>query len=712
VATDHSRAAAADNLFRLAWQSRWIIVITVVVTLVAGFAYIRRSTPVFRSTSKLYVSEYHSIPELQARVPQRYNLYTQAALVRSIRILAAALDGMDTRSMATFGKTDNPIALLERRLKVSVGNRDDIISVSIGSPSPTEAAEIVNAVVSAFVADHDENKRKTSADVLEGLRKERDKTKSELAAKRLALADLKKANELLALETDGGSVVTLELQSLSRALDEMRISRIRAEAFYEGVKQRASDPAGLRQYILSPETPAMYDVLASRETSLRQTLFELQLKREDLISDGLTAKHPEVLAVDEKMKKTQAQCEELDAEYVRTQLDSAEQRCLDARENEQRIAELLAEKRKQASELNEYLVEYQLLLAEEQELAAYQRDIEQQIREIDRREDLAIEPMKIRVMELARPADYPSEPKKGRIMAAALVVGLLLGGSLAVLRDMLDQTLRSADEISSALGLPVLGVIPAMSRRQQIPMRGQKVRLQPDSQEAEAFRTVRTAIFFGAPAGNAKTILVTSPASGDGKSTVASNLAIAMAQAGQRTLLLDADFRKPVQHTVFGVNHHGRGLMGVLTGKMKVGEAMQPTEVKHLSLLTRGFDTNNPAEILNSRMFAKLLERLGEAFDRVIVDAPPVTVVTDAQILGAISDVTLLVLRADKSTRKVSLQAIDALNGVGARLLGTIVNDVRHGDGRYGYYGRYGVYSYEHQGSGGNDAVPAKQCDR
>ncbi|UCD49584.1 MAG: CpsD/CapB family tyrosine-protein kinase, partial [Phycisphaerales bacterium] len=200
----------------------------------------------------------------------------------------------------------------------------------------------------------------------------------------------------------------------------------------------------------------------------------------------------------------------------------------------------------------------------------------------------------------------------------------------------------------------------------------------------------RTAIFFGTPKERARTILVTSPAQGDGKSTLASNLAIAMAQAGQRTILLDADFRRPVQHTIFEIEPDENGLSAVLAGRQKLAHAIQHTQVAGLEVIPAGLRVPNPAEILNSPRFGILLDRLSGTYDRIIVDAPPVTVVTDAQIIGAICGITVLVLRADKSTKKIGERAIDALHRVGANLIGAVVNDVRRNGDRYGYYGHYG----------------------
>jgi capsular exopolysaccharide synthesis family protein len=251
------------------------------------------------------------------------------------------------------------------------------------------------------------------------------------------------------------------------------------------------------------------------------------------------------------------------------------------------------------------------------------------------------------------------------------------------------------------LGLSVLGSVPAMSRRQKIQTRGRRVFLQPDSHEAEAFRTIRTAIFFGAPKDNVRTFLITSPAAGDGKSTLVSNLGIAMASAGQKTLVLDADLRRPTQHVIFETDHVDRCLDSVLKGRISLRMAIKDTEVKGLSLLSCGQGFSNPAEILNSPQFTKLLEHLSRAYDRILIDAPPVTVVTDAQILGALCDRTILVVKADNTTRRMAQRAVNALRSVNAQLLGVVVNSVGGSDGYYGYYRRYGrLYGSGSNGEG------------
>ena len=162
-----------------------------------------------------------------------------------------------------------------------------------------------------------------------------------------------------------------------------------------------------------------------------------------------------------------------------------------------------------------------------------------------------------------------------------------------------------------------------------------------------------------------------------------------MAQAGQKTLILDADFGKSMQQKIFEVNHHDVGLSTTLAGITTSGAAIQSTGVKGLELLPSGPEVPNPSEMLNSDSFTQLLEILSDRYDRVIIDSPAVVPITDTRTLALICDITILVVRVDKVTRKKSRQARDGLISAGARILGVVVNDVPK-KGRHGYYDAYG----------------------
>ena len=693
-----ARAAgpSADSLLTVMWRSRWAMLLCLVLALVAGFVYIQTVTPIFTSTSKLYL-DYGSIQISQPYEPGRpprtdKYLYTQAELLKSRRILAAALKTLYPQRMRTFADLDViPVAHLHRTVTVDVGKKDEIISVSFDSVDPVEASEIVNRIVEAYTTSRSEQEQRDSAQVLRILQADMTRTNEELKQRLSQLEQFQTHEMPLSRGSEqGGSVIMQQCLDLQAAHTQATFAAVEAESFYEGVRTLAENPAALRQYLQTKGIVGVYSSASAiaERASLENQLTDLDINRQKLL-ETVTPDHPSVSAIEIEVNGIETKLGALDREFVEAALAAAEQQYNEAKHYEEQVAQQHSQQEEQVALLSQELAQYQRLRSEVNRLSAYSETLDEQVREIRKIVGEDVGQLRMEVLEPALRAERPSKPQRARVMAMALVLGLLSGGGIAVARDWFDQTLRSADEISAALGLPVLGLVPAMSRREKADARGRKVLLQPESHEAEAFRTVRTAIFFGAPKDRTRTMLVTSPAAAEGKSTLVSNLGIAIACAGQKTLILDADFRKPTQHTIFGMDHQERSLSGVLSGKKKLGEAIQRTPVKGLSLLACGYSISNPAEFLNSQRFAKLLECLARAYDRVLVDAPPVTVVTDAQILGALCDVTVLVLKADKSTRKVAQQAIDALHSVGAHLLGVVVNEVHKSGGRYGYYGRY-----------------------
>jgi capsular exopolysaccharide synthesis family protein len=359
-----------------------------------------------------------------------------------------------------------------------------------------------------------------------------------------------------------------------------------------------------------------------------------------------------------------------------------------ARRKYQEVERLYRQSVEKHGAINTQQAEFQRLDTDLKYKEGLSKQLEERLRVVEMNADAEQRYNMVTVLEPAVQPGEPSSPRRYRTIAIALAAGLLLGASLALLRDRMDGRMRSVEEIQTMIGLPVLGVVPQMSGRRTAVARAMTVHLDPRSVVAEAYRTVRTAVYFGAGSSNCKTILVTSPEPGDGKTTSASNLAIAIAQTGRSVLLLDADFRKPTQHKNLDVND-SVGLSSVLAGRESLPRAIQHTGVDGLDILPCGPIPANPSEILNSREFGELVDSFAQKYDHIIFDSPPVNAVTDARILGAVCDATILVLRADKSTRKSGEHARNALMAVGARVLGVIVNDAPHRKGYEVYGGSY-----------------------
>jgi polysaccharide biosynthesis transport protein len=325
-------------------------------------------------------------------------------------------------------------------------------------------------------------------------------------------------------------------------------------------------------------------------------------------------------------------------------------------------------------------------------LAGLADQIDNRMREVALTQDNGSAPS-ITVLEPPSVSRIPTRPYTSRTLALAVLAGLVVGCGIACVRDWYDYRLRSADEVKSTLGITVLGLVPHVGDENSPIARGQKIHIDPQSEAAEAYRSLRTAIYFGSKDERTRTICVTSPERGDGKTTLASNLAISMAQAGRRVLLVDADLRAPMQDLIFGIN--GRvGLATVLQNKETLSKAIRHTGIEFLDLLPAGVAARNPSELLNSQRFIDLLEELSDKYDHVVIDTTPLLAVTDARIVAASADTTLLVLRAGKSNRKLSELSVDGLMGVGAKLMGAVVNDIKRNSYRsHDSYGRYGYGS-------------------
>ncbi len=471
--------------------------------------------------------------------------------------------------------------------------------------------------------------------------------------------------------------------------DQLEQTKSTASKVMEILKQeRAAHEANLKKL-----ESAMYEYKKQNPTLTEQTnVGNIIIQKLAKLNEELT--QAQILTMYARVEFAQTNAKRM----AQMKLETAEK-------NERQLQEAYNAQQQEALKLNVVQTEYDKLVAQVDRsrkmidaLASRQNEVEVNDKSGG---------MNIRILQPAFASQKPSKPQPVMVLAIALSLGLMLGTGAAYLRDTTDHRLNSAEEIGAVLGLPVLGLIPSMPGRQTAVTRGQKVHLDSMSDVAEAFRTLRTVVYFSAPSDQAKTFLITSPSPGEGKSTTASGLAIAMAKAGRRTLLVDTDLRKPTLHRIFETDNEV-GVSSVIAGKAPLELAVRHTAVEGLDILPCGPLPLNPSELLNSQAFGDLLEKLSATYDNVLLDSPPVLAVTDARILGAVCDLTIVVVRAGVATRRVSEHACQAMLNVGARVLGVVVNDVAPRD--RSYYGanyRYGNYGYD-----GNSSYGAMKSSR
>ncbi len=302
------------------------------------------------------------------------------------------------------------------------------------------------------------------------------------------------------------------------------------------------------------------------------------------------------------------------------------------------------------------------------------------------------------LVEPAIPPSHPIRPKVMQNTLLAAIVGGMLAVGLIFLLDALDNTIKGPDDVARHLGLPTLGAIAHV--KGQNGNRKPVTITKPRSPVAESYRALRTNIQFASVDRPINTLLVTSVGPAEGKTTVASNLGVALAQGGNNVILLDTDLRKPQIHQRLGVSNR-KGLTSLfMRSNIHLDGAMQTTDVKNLHLITSGNLPPNPAELLGSERMMQILDQLKNRADVVILDTPPVLVVTDSVVLGKQVDGVLLVIKAGSTKIAAAQQTVNQLRRLNVNILGVVLNDIPTRGARYYYANSYYVYQSYYELSG------------
>lgn len=311
---------------------------------------------------------------------------------------------------------------------------------------------------------------------------------------------------------------------------------------------------------------------------------------------------------------------------------------------------------------------------------------------------------------IAPPAAAPTRPQLAFILALAVFAGCALGGGAAFVADLLDPRVRTPNEVRVIFDAPLLAILPQLPRDRLLGANDLAMLCHraPRSFLAEAFRSARTSFEFLRRNRDVQVLLVSSPNPGDGKTTSVSNLAISLAHAGRRVLLIDGDLRKPSLHAIYNLDRD-RGLTHVLRDGLPVTEVIQPTAVANLDLITSGPYVSNPAEQLASERFGALLGELRARYDIVLIDSSPLLVVTDPSVISAVADAMLLVVRIEDARRQDAERTTDLLRTLGTPVLGAVINGVSRRQIGYGYGQPYGTDAG--RAVTAIDAIPADSLD-
>ena len=711
-------------------RKNWVIpVISLLVCLAAGSFYNAKQTRIFEAITTVQMDPQPLMPlgnqqGNKETGPESYwsnqeYFSTQYQILTSRKVAAGVVRRLglnrDPRFVAMappsakLAPVDVPVdvaaEILRGRLNVKPVGDSRLARVVYRDADQDRAQRVVGAVVDVYVDQNLETTLSSASARAEWLDTQLVKLKTDLEAQEMDLHDFKKRNNLLSVSFDDQSnMLRAEIQQLNSTLTELKAKQ-------EGVSARLTV---LRN--INPDDPALIpqsELLGSGALApLRASYIQAKKDLERLQSLGKGENHPETTAALGNVKSSrQALLTELDNIKAGVTAD------LDAVHRELGgVTELYQAAKSQAMELNLNEVKYARLRRSKDNTehvfgVVLERSTESGLSKL-------MPFNNVRVLDRPLRPGAPVLPRTGTNLAVGVVLGLMLGLLGAVGRELLDRTVRDAQDVERVTGLPSLGSLPDVSSRSareaiyygshggKAAPRGREkgtgvqpaellvpellIHDHPKSGAAEAARAVRTNLLFMSPDQPYKSLLVTSGGPADGKTMVACSIAIAMSQAGQRVCLVDCDLRRSRIHTVFG--RSGReGVTTVLLDPSRLDRVISETTVPNLSVLGAGPTPPNPADLVQSESFVRLLEALSARFDRIVVDSPPVCVVTDAVVLSTRLDATVLVVRARRTRREMARQALRALKDVGGHPVGFVLNAVtRHAEQyAYSYYHPY-----------------------
>jgi polysaccharide biosynthesis transport protein len=443
--------------------------------------------------------------------------------------------------------------------------------------------------------------------------------------------------------------------------------------------------------------------------------------RRDTASNSFGPKHKSVQAIDDEIERLNKKLEELNAASEKSRQELQDELNIasgGARTMEERLsaamgalvetrqalnvemrklAEREAVSKKQSTELQTQLAQVEVLQREMESFEETSEELAKYFQSLQIGSDYNRKKMQI----LDEPnLGYPSGPSRLKFLGIGGLIGMSLFFGLAYLFELADRSYRSPDEILKSLNVPVLGHIPIFEADRR-DLRDQNIDAsvvtlhKPQSNTSECYRGIRTSLFFANKKHSTRVIQVTSPLPGDGKSTLASNMAVSLAQSGRSVLMVDCDLRRPRAAKIFGVADDF-GITSCLLGTSTLQEAIKPTSIEGLSVLASGPRVANPSELLVSPEFENLLIQLRNDFEFVVIDTPPVLSVSDPASVAPLVDAVILTMRLRRNSKPIAEQAKNILDSVDARIVGITINGVDQ-KSNYGY----GGYRYDNSGLAG-----------
>ncbi|WIG95068.1 polysaccharide biosynthesis tyrosine autokinase [Myxococcus sp. SDU36] len=696
---------------RAVWRRKWVVLGVAVVVLALTAAHTLRQPKVYSASASLIIDVMAprfldgEVKEVMGEERSNYwfnkEYYaTQSQIITSRAVAGRVVDKLGLSTDADFlglaHVTDektrlqamqgaDAVALLQSRIRVIPARDSRVMNVAVDDFDAKRAALLANEVATAYMAENLALKLRTTEDARDWLETRLSELESQSKSSELAVYDFKKDADMLSTSLESRmSIVSERINSFNLKLTEVRIQMAAQQARVEAIHR-------LRK--ASPEDETWAEALSGASEGpiqdLRRSYTELRVACAEL-GERYLSEHPKLLECNRKLSVVREDFLKSLNNVVR----GAETSLAESVAQEKNLVRLLDAEKSEAFLVNKKAIEFDRLKRDSDNNQRLYELVARRLKDIELSGMLRTS--NVRVLDPARPVVVPVKPHVRRNLAVGLVMGLLAGLGVVVLLELLENSVTTQADVEERLGLAFLGVMPQLDASKAQRDRDLHVHREPKSTAAECCRAIRTNLLFMSPDNPFKTLVVTSSGPQEGKSTTCVSLGVAMAQSGNRVLLLDTDMRRPRLHRAFGVPNE-LGISSLVVGEGTLDAAAKSTEVPGLFVLPCGPLPPNPAELLHTQAFTDLLKAASERFDRVILDSPPINAVADAAVLATKCDGVVLVLKAAKTNRESARRALRSLADVQARMYGAILNDVdlsapRYGDSYLAYQG-YGQYA-------------------
>lgn len=648
--------------------ARWRLICYVVIASLAVAAVYNQVTPrIYEARARLLIE-----PESPQVMPfrtltedtGRYDYFlTQLEVLRSRDLTRKTMDRLHL--------TELPGAIVVTPVKTDVGPTR-VVNVTFRSADPELAVRIANGLAQIYVEQNLEVRTQGSREAAKWLNDRLAELRQQVNTSQGALQQYREEKNSVALG-DQQNIVVQKLAQLSATVTTARTEKLAHQALYDQLS--AMEQAGAP---LDTFPPVLSNTFVQ---GLKTELAGLQRERGQL-AERLGDLHPDMIKIDTAIavaeRRLKAEIDKV-AEGVRNDFRTAEAR-------ERGLASALEAQKREVLDLSQKSIGYGALQRDATSTQQVFESVLQRLKETQL--SVELQTNNVRILDIADVPRIPIWPRTRLNLIVALLGGGFVAVGLVIGLEYLNPRIIKPNDVRDVLGLPLIGVAPRVAALTKGRLNVDNL---PPSFE-EALRSIRTRILLSPIAGAARTLAVTSASPGEGKTVVASSLAVSMTMAGRRVLLVDADMRRPQIHRIFNVSA-SPGLANIMAGEVKPSEALRESAIKGLFVLPAGADVTNPSQLLDSEHLGRLIHGLSQVFDVVLLDCPPVMAIADASIIANAADSVLFVVGAGATSREAAQAAVERLTSVQGQVVGVVLNRANQNQSGYGYayYQRQGV---------------------